>query len=107
MTPDRRTYYRTGPTGLVLTLRVSPKASRTAIKGPMETEDSAALKVAVTAPPDKGKANAAVMALFAKEFGVAKRDIILLSGEADRRKVLRIEGNPSVLAAIADQWSTP
>ena len=73
MTADRRSYCRTGPDGLVMTLRVTPKASRTAIAGPMETEDGVALKVAITTTPDKGKANAAVTALFVKAFGVAKR----------------------------------
>jgi uncharacterized protein (TIGR00251 family) len=107
MTADRRSYYCTGPDGLVLTLRVTPKASRTAIAGPMETEDGAALKVAITTTPDKGKANAAVTALFVKAFGVVKRDVTLLSGAAYRRKIIRVDGDPAALAAIADHWGFP
>ena len=50
----------------MLTVRVTPKASRDAIQGTMPTPDGLALKVAVTSPADKGKANAAVVALLAK-----------------------------------------
>lgn len=70
----------------------------------MPTPDGMALKVAVTAPADQGKANAAVMAVLAKAFGVAKRDVELISGETDRRKVLRVTGNPATLAATAKTW---
>jgi len=100
-------YYRAEPEGLVLALRVSPKSSRNAILEPIQTENGLALKVAVTAPPDKGRANDAVIALFAKTFGIAKRHVTLISGAADRRKVLRVHGDPRALAAIADQWSQP
>lgn len=90
----------------MLSLKVQPKSSRDAIEGVVETPDGPALKVAVTAPPDKGKANAAVILLVAKAFGVAKRDVTLTLGETDRRKVLHIAGAPGALAAIAQQWMT-
>lgn len=70
----------------------------------MPTPDGEALKIAVTAPPDKGKANAAVVALLAKTFGVAKSSVTVVAGETDRRKVLRIAGEPAALSAIAQQW---
>lgn len=71
----------------------------------METTEGLAAKVAVTAVPDKGKANTAVMALLAKAFGVPKRNVILVSGSTDRRKVVRVVGDPVKLSAIADHWS--
>jgi len=92
--------------GLMLTVRVSPKASRTAVRGVMPTPEGHALKVAVTAPPDKGKANAAVIALLAKTFHVAKSDIALVTGDTDRRKVLHITGDAAALAGIAQHWMT-
>ncbi len=73
----------------------------------VETPDGLALKVAVTAPPDKGKANAAVIALVAKAFGVAKSNVTVSLGETDRRKVLHIAGATDALEAIAQQWMTP
>ncbi|MGE3477590.1 MAG: DUF167 domain-containing protein [Rhodospirillaceae bacterium] len=99
-------FFRPRAGGLTLTVRVTPKASRDAILGVMATPDGLALKVAVTAPADKGKANAAVIALLAKAFGVAKSNITLTLGETDRRKVLRISGDPATLAATAQTWMT-
>lgn len=86
-------------------VRASPKASRNAILGVMETADGTALKVAVTAVADKGKANMAVTALLAKTFGISKSNVTLISGGKDRRKVVRVTGDPAKLSAIADQWS--
>ena len=73
----------------------------------MPTPEGEALKIAVTAPADKGKANAAVTALLAKTFGVAKSSVAVVAGETDRRKTLRILGDPAVLSAIAQQWIKP
>ena len=98
------TFFRVEADGLVLTVRVSPKASRNAVQGVMETPDGFALKVAVTAPPDKGKANAAVVVLLAKVFGVSKSSLSVVAGQAARRKILRIKGDPTVLSPIAQQW---
>lgn len=97
-------FYRADATGLVITARVSPKASRDAVQGIMATPDGQALKIAVTAPPDKGKANAAVAALLAKSFGVAKSSVTVVAGETDRRKVIRISGDPAALVSTAQQW---
>lgn len=97
-------FFRTRDGGLTLTVRVTPKASRNAIQGAMPTPDGAALKLAVTAPADKGKANAAVIALLAEAFDVAKRDIAVIAGETDRRKVLHVDGDAAALAATARQW---
>ncbi len=72
--------------------------------GVMPTPDGQALKIAVTAPPDKGKANAAVVELLAKAFGVAKSSVAVIAGDTDRRKVLRISGDPVALTTIAQQW---
>ena len=47
-----------------------------------------ALKISVTAAPEGGKANEAVIALLAKEWGVAKSAISVVTGATDRRKVV-------------------
>ncbi|MBX7201064.1 MAG: DUF167 family protein [Rhodospirillaceae bacterium] len=104
MNPLSRPFFRQDADGLNLTLKVQPKSSRDAIEGVVETPDGLALKVAVTAPPDKGKANAAVIALVAKAFGVPKTKVTVTLGETDRRKVLHIAGAPGALVAIAQQW---
>ncbi len=51
-----------------------------------------ALKVAVTVPPEGGKANRAVLALIAEHFDLAKRDVELVSGHSSRRKRLLLRG---------------
>ncbi len=99
-------FFRAVEDGIVITARVTPKASREVVQGVMATPDGHALKIAVTAPADKGKANAAVCALLAKTFKVAKSSVAVVSGETDRRKVLRITGDPAQLAAIAGELGT-
>lgn len=97
-------FFRAEAGGLSLTLKVQPKSSRDAVEGVVETPGGPALKVAVRAPPDKGKANAAVVALVAKAFGVPKSNVTVSLGETDRRKVLHIAGDPAALRTIAQQW---
>ncbi len=100
-------FFRSVADGLILTVRVTPKASRAAVQGTMETPDGLAPKDAVTAPADKGKANAAVAELLAKAFHVSKRNVVLTSGETSRRKVLHVLGDPKILTATAQQWMKP
>ncbi len=87
------------PDGVVLPVRAQPKARRSAITG----EHAGALKVSVTAPAEKGKANAAIIAVLAKEFGLAKSQIELLSGQTSSQKrfLLRGESMADVAAKIA------
>lgn len=88
------------PDGIRLQLRVTPNAGLDRIDGTETRDDgTAVLRVRVTAVPDKGKANAAVIALLAKSLGVAKSAITLLSGDTARQKTLHIAGDPDALAA--------
>ncbi len=66
---------------------VQPRASRAKL-GPMH---DGRLKVAVTAPPVDGEANAAVIELLAKELGIPRRQIEVIAGASSRRKTVRIE----------------
>ena len=52
------------------------------------------LKVRVSAPPDKGKANVALIELLADHFSVPKSHIRILSGHTSRLKKIQIEYNP-------------
>lgn len=74
--------------GVEITLYVQPGAKKTEIVG----EFDGALKLRVLAPPVEGKANAAVLAFFARNCGVSKSRVSLLSGELNRHKRVRIEG---------------
>jgi uncharacterized protein len=74
--------------GLTIDVLVVPRASRTAV-GPMQGER---LRVAVTAPPVDGEANAAVIDALAKAFGVRRSAVEIVRGERGRRKTIRIAG---------------
>ena len=70
-----------------LDIRVHPRASRNAIE-----VDDERITVRVTAPPESGKANDAVVALLAKRLGVGKRNIRIVRGHRSRAKRVRING---------------
>jgi uncharacterized protein (TIGR00251 family) len=71
---------------ITLDILVQPRASRAKI-GPMH---DGRLKIAVTAPPVDGEANAAVIDLVARRLGLARGDIEVVAGASSRRKTLRI-----------------
>ena len=83
---------------MTLHLRVTPNAGADRIDGTELRDDgSAVLRVRVRAVPDKGKANAAAIALLAKALGVPKSAVTLTSGDTARFKTIEIEGDPSAL----------
>jgi uncharacterized protein YggU (UPF0235/DUF167 family) len=55
----------------------------------------------LSAAPVDGAANAALIVLLAKHFGVPKRDVTLVAGQTARLKRLTIAGDPQVLARAA------
>ncbi|MBN9119474.1 MAG: DUF167 domain-containing protein [Planctomycetes bacterium] len=82
--------------GATLPLRVQPKAKRNAVLG----EQAGALKVSVTAPPEDGRANEAVLALLRDEYDLQRSQVELLSGQTNRNKVVLVRGvTPQQLAA--------
>lgn len=78
-------------------VKLAPKAASDRIQGIHPTAEGAVLKVAVTAAPEKGKANARLIRLLADAFDVAKSDVRILRGETERTKVLFVAGDPDVL----------
>jgi uncharacterized protein (TIGR00251 family) len=86
--------FRETQDGIIIKVSVKPKAKREGVSG----IHAGALKVSVNAPPDKGKANEAVISLLAAFFGVAKNMIELKSGAASGKKAFLIYGiNTSVV----------
>ncbi|HET7489110.1 MAG TPA: DUF167 domain-containing protein [Acidimicrobiales bacterium] len=73
---------------VVLRLHVQPGAGRTAVTG----RYGDALKVRVAAPPERGRANEAVVALVATTLGVAAGQVELVSGPSSRSKRVRVTG---------------
>ena len=68
-------------------LKVLPGASKTKIREIMEDET---IKIDVAAVPEKGKANKELIKYLAKEFGVNKENIKILSGISRRIKLIKI-----------------
>jgi uncharacterized protein (TIGR00251 family) len=75
-------------------LKVSPGASREGIS----RASDGALKLAVTAAPERGRANEAAVALLAKALGVSKSSITVVAGATARNKTFRVAGDARVLA---------
>lgn len=76
-----------------LTVRITPRASKNAILG--WAEDAAGekyLKVSVTAVPEKGKANKALIEVLSAAFKLPKSAFTIVRGETDRIKLIDIEG---------------
>ncbi len=74
--------------GVILPVRAQARARRAGVVG----EHAGALKVAVAEPPDKGKANDAIVKLLADALGVAKSQVVLISGAASRAKRFLVVG---------------
>ena len=90
MTQIAPPYHKT-PKGYLLSIRVTPKASRDKLGELYVAADGVvSLKVYVTAVAEDNKANQAVIVLIAKALRIAKSDIHLISGHKDRQKTLLI-----------------
>ncbi|MFN4160137.1 MAG: DUF167 domain-containing protein [Gemmobacter sp.] len=73
--------------GSIFALRVTPGVRRNAL---VQAEDGS-LRAHVTAPPEDGRANAAVQVLLAKALRVAKTRLTLLRGSTARDKLFRLD----------------
>lgn len=82
-----------------LFVRLTPKARAERVEGVVEDgEGRTRLKVAVTAVPEDGKANAALIALLSKKLKVGKSSFELESGATSRQKALLIAGDVQTLS---------
>lgn len=89
---------------LHLSLYLQPRSSRDAFLGLHGNE----LKVAITAPPVDGKANAHLLKWLAKECGVAKSRVELVAGDSSRHKKVVVDHPgriPPELAELLGQAS--
>ncbi len=75
---------RQGDGGLLLPIRAHAGARRDAVGGVHDGR----LRVSVTAAPERGKANKAIVSLVARTFGLRKRQVALLRGATSADKVL-------------------
>lgn len=93
--------FRDTPAGAAVTIRVTPRAGRTALAGARD----AALLVKLAAPPVDGAANEALVSWVAATFRVPVREVALVAGERSRTKRVVVRGRSAasldaVLAAL-------
>ena len=90
--------WRVTSDGLVLRVRLTPKASSEGIDGLENTAEGVAVKARVRAVPSDGEANAALTRLIAKWLDLPKSRIALVAGNKSRIKSVAITGEPDTLA---------
>ncbi len=94
--PDFRSRARDG---VRVALRVTPKARKRGIPGAVDGVDGPRLRIAVSEPPEDGKAGRAACAVLADALGVAPNAVQLLAGGASREKLLLVAGDADTLVA--------
>ncbi len=96
-------FYKEVPEGIILYVRAQPGAGRDEIVGkwggrtsPIDSGKATpvenSIKIRVTAPPEKGKANEAIIKLLAKKLGLKKSAFQIISGETSQNKKILIHG---------------
>jgi uncharacterized protein YggU (UPF0235/DUF167 family) len=86
--------------GVRLTVRLTPRAARSAVDGvAVDARGASYLAVRVTAPPEGGKAYAALLRLLARHWRLPARDLQLVAGAGARRKIVEVQGAPDRLLA--------
>ena len=81
----------------VIKVKVLPRSSRTEISG----KANGVYRVKLTDPPVEGRANKALIALFAETLGASKRDIEISSGKLSRVKTVKVHGMSEVAVTQA------
>lgn len=94
-----------GSDGVILRIRLRPGASRDAVLGRgILAEGEHAVLAAVSAPPEDGKANAALIRLLAKAWRLPKTSIAIAGGATSRTKLLHVAGEVETLMAQLGAW---
>jgi uncharacterized protein (TIGR00251 family) len=73
---------------MFLRVKIVPRSALSEIAD--ELADGA-LKIKIAAPPERGRANAALVALLAERYHVPRSAITIVSGHSASRKLIRID----------------
>ncbi len=91
--------------GVAVAVRLTPKASANRIDGLTPADSGGiALRARVTAAPENGKANAALIKLLAKAWKLPKTTLTVTAGAKDRRKTIHVAGDPDILLPHLQHW---
>ena len=86
----RDLFHQTNDWGDVFHITVTSRASSNRIKVTYKDDGTRDIRVYVTAVPEYGKANEAVLGLLANELGVPKRSLTITHGAACKHKTIRV-----------------
>jgi len=90
--------------GLIVTVRLTPKAGRDSIDGIMHLSDGrSVLKARVSAAPSGSEANSALARLLAQTLRAAPRDVTLVGGTTSRIKRMLVKGDVRAVVAALEQ----
>ena len=93
-------FLRVHPDGVLLSVKVQPRASADAIGEPLGNE----LRIKVTAPPVDSAANEALIRLLADHFDCPRNRVELVRGQTSRHKVVKLHGfTPEAVLAKLSQ----
>ncbi|MEX1035179.1 MAG: DUF167 family protein [Sneathiella sp.] len=91
--------------GVLLDIRLTPGTAHNRIEGVfVDGEGQPCLKVKVTAIPENGKANAALVKLMSKSTKHGRGTFEIVSGKLDRNKTLLVRGDPAAIEAEFRKW---
>ncbi len=91
--------------GVRVRIRLTPRARHNRVGGLQRDADGlAVLRVAVTAPPEGGKANAALIRTLAKAWRLPRTAMAIAAGAASRRKTVVVEGDATTLMRRFEDW---
>lgn len=92
--------HTTADGAVLVDVHVQPGGSRDEVVG----RHGDALKVKVSAPPEGGRANAAVCRLLAGAFGLPPSSVAVVRGQTARRKRVRLDGvDPAFAGEVLDR----
>ena len=83
-----------------MTIRLSPRAKADRLLAVAATaEGRHAIKASVTAPPEGGRANEALLRLLAQTWHLPRRNLSIVAGATSRNKIVNVAGDPHQLFA--------
>ncbi len=94
-----------GREGVRVAVRVAAKSAPAGVAGiRLDAAGDAYLQVRVNAAPEGGKANAALLKLLAREWGVAGSRLAIVAGPRGRRKTVHLAGDPPTVLNQLGEW---
>jgi len=91
------------PSGVLVAVKVQPKARRAAVGGRAASADGERLRIAVTTAPENGEATTAAAKSLAAALKVPGSAITLVRGATSREKTFHVTGNVTKLIARLEE----